>query len=126
MLRIDNLIDDTKWQRTINPIITETIAPGAMGMTDEYDIYARLPEWGDGHKTVCHSKREFARTKTVTAFAKSTSTRSKASGRYCVRGCVLTVASRKSCFRSISVSLNSCTMSANAGKHSSDRFSRCC
>ena len=32
-----------------------------MVMTDEYDIYAKLPEWGYGHKTVCHSKREFAR-----------------------------------------------------------------
>ncbi len=48
-------------QRTIKPIITETIAPGAMVMTDEYDIHAKLPEWGYGHKTVCHSKREFAR-----------------------------------------------------------------
>lgn len=48
-------------QRTIKPLITETIAPGTMVMTDEYDIYARLPEWGYDHQTVCHSKREFAR-----------------------------------------------------------------
>jgi transposase len=48
-------------QRTIKPLITETIAPGAMVMTDEYGIYAKLPEWGYGHKTVCHSKCEFAR-----------------------------------------------------------------
>jgi transposase len=30
-------------------------------MTDEYDSYAKLPQWGYSHKTVCHSKREFAR-----------------------------------------------------------------
>ena len=54
------MLSDVK-QPTIKPIITETISPGAMVMTDEYDIYARLPEWGYGHKTVCHSKREFAR-----------------------------------------------------------------
>lgn len=54
------MLSDVK-QRTIKPLITETIAPGATVMTDEYDIYAKLPEWGYGHKTVCHSKREFAR-----------------------------------------------------------------
>ena len=54
------MLSDVK-QRTIKPLITETIAPGAMVMTDEYDIYAKLPEWGYGHKTVCHSKHEFVR-----------------------------------------------------------------
>jgi transposase-like protein len=54
------MLSDVK-QRTIKPIITETISPGTMVMTDEYDIYAKLPQWGYGHKTVCHSKREFAR-----------------------------------------------------------------
>jgi transposase len=54
------MLSDVK-QQTIKPLITETIAPGATVMTDEYDIYAKLPEWGHGHKTVCHSKREFAR-----------------------------------------------------------------
>src|SRR4051795_6011452 len=29
--------------------------------TDEYDIYARLPAWGYGHKTVCHATGEYAR-----------------------------------------------------------------
>jgi transposase len=48
-------------QRTIEPIITGTIAPGAKVMTDDYDIYAKLPEWGYGHQTVCHSNGEFAR-----------------------------------------------------------------
>jgi len=54
------MLSDVK-QRMIKPLITETIAPGAMVMTDEYDIYAKLPECGYGHKTVCHSKHEFAR-----------------------------------------------------------------
>jgi transposase len=48
-------------QDTIKPIITTTVAPGATVYTDEYDIYARLPEWGYGHKTVCHAHGEYAR-----------------------------------------------------------------
>jgi len=44
------MLSDVK-QQTIKPLITETIALGAMVMTDEYDIYAKLPEWGYGHKT---------------------------------------------------------------------------
>jgi transposase len=55
-----SMLPDVK-QRRIKPIITETIAPGASVMTDEYDIYNRLPEWGDGHRTVCHGRGEFAR-----------------------------------------------------------------
>ncbi|HZS04732.1 MAG TPA: transposase [Blastocatellia bacterium] len=54
------MLPDVK-QRTIKPLITGTIAPGATVMTDEYDIYVRLPEWGYGHKTVCHGSGEFAR-----------------------------------------------------------------
>jgi len=34
---------------------------GACIFTDEYDIYARLQEWGYTHKTVCHSTGEYAR-----------------------------------------------------------------
>lgn len=48
-------------QKTIKPLILATVAPGTMVYTDEYDIYARLPEWGYGHKTVCHSHAEYAR-----------------------------------------------------------------
>ena len=48
-------------QQTIKPIISKTIAPGTQVMTDEYDIYAKLPTWGYGHQTVCHSKGEYAR-----------------------------------------------------------------
>lgn len=57
---IIKMLPDVK-QRTTKPVITETITPGATVMTEEYDIYAKLPEWGYGHKTACHSKREFAR-----------------------------------------------------------------
>jgi transposase-like protein len=48
-------------QQTIRPLILATVAPETMVYTDEYDIYARLPEWGYGHKTVCHSHGEYAR-----------------------------------------------------------------
>jgi len=33
----------------------------ALVHTDEYSIYARLPAWGYGHKTVCHTRGEYAR-----------------------------------------------------------------
>ncbi len=48
-------------QTTIRPVIQNTVAPGALIHTDEYDIYARLPTWGYRHKTVCHARGEFAR-----------------------------------------------------------------
>ena len=48
-------------QATIHPIIEKTIAKGTLIHTDEYDIYARLENWGYGHKTVCHAHGEYAR-----------------------------------------------------------------
>ncbi len=48
-------------QTTIKPIITAAVAPGTLVHTDEYSIYARLPAWGYGHKTVCHGRGEYAR-----------------------------------------------------------------
>ena len=48
-------------QVTIQPLIQATIAPGTQVLTDEYDIYFRLPQWGYDHKSVCHSAREYAR-----------------------------------------------------------------
>ena len=36
-------------------------SPRAPLHTDEYSIYARLPAWGYGHKTVCHGRGEYAR-----------------------------------------------------------------
>ena len=48
-------------QVTIKPIIEASVAKGALIHTDEYDIYARLPQWGYAHKTVCHGRGEYAR-----------------------------------------------------------------
>ena len=48
-------------QATIKPVITQTVAPGSLIYSDEYDIYNRLPEWGYDHKSVNHSAGEYAR-----------------------------------------------------------------
>ena len=48
-------------QATIRPVIEATVVNGALVYTDEYDIYARLEEWGYGHETVCHARGEYAR-----------------------------------------------------------------
>ena len=39
-------------QATIAPVIQKLVSPGTLIYTDEYSIYARLTEWGYGHKTV--------------------------------------------------------------------------
>jgi transposase len=36
------MLADVK-QKTIGPLVKETIAPGSVVYTDEYDIYHRLP-----------------------------------------------------------------------------------
>ena len=46
---------------TIEPLIKATIIPDTQVYTDEYTIYNSLPEWGYGHKTVCHGAGEYAR-----------------------------------------------------------------
>lgn len=48
-------------QATIEPILGTIIQPGTLVYPDEYDIYHRLTAWGYGHKTVCHSRDEYAR-----------------------------------------------------------------
>ena len=48
-------------QTTIRPVIEASVAKGALVHTDEYGVYARLEEWGYGHKTVCHARGEYAR-----------------------------------------------------------------
>jgi transposase-like protein len=48
-------------QATIRPVVEATVVKGALMHTDEYDVYARLEEWGYGHKTVCHARGEYAR-----------------------------------------------------------------
>ena len=52
---------DNVQQVTIRPLIERFIAPGTQVHTDEYDIYHRLTEWGFNHRTVCHSRGEYAR-----------------------------------------------------------------
>ena len=54
------MLADVK-QATIGPLVKQTIAVGSTVFTDEYDIYARLEEWGYGHETVCHAAGEYAR-----------------------------------------------------------------
>jgi transposase len=54
------MLADVK-QRTIGPLIQRTIDPGAIVYTDEYDIYAWMPQWGFTHRTVCRAAGEFAR-----------------------------------------------------------------
>ena len=48
-------------QKTIAPIIRETVEKGTITYTDEYNIYVRLEQWGYQHKHVCHSQGEYAR-----------------------------------------------------------------
>jgi len=48
-------------QATIKPIIKAAVTEGTLIHTDEYSIYARLPDWGYQHKTVCHGRGEYAR-----------------------------------------------------------------
>jgi transposase len=43
-------------QVTIKALVMASVAEGALIHADEYDIYARLPEWGYEHKTVCHAR----------------------------------------------------------------------
>jgi transposase-like protein len=48
-------------QKTIEPFIKDTKAPGTLVYTDEYSIDARLRTWGYDHKCVNHGRGEFAR-----------------------------------------------------------------
>lgn len=40
---------DNVQQETIRPLLTAVLTPGTLVYTDEYDIIARLLEWGYGH-----------------------------------------------------------------------------
>lgn len=48
-------------QKTIQPIITQTVEAGSLIYTDEYNVYDRLQQWGYAHKRVNHSIGEYAR-----------------------------------------------------------------
>jgi len=55
-----NLLENVK-QKTIEPLVKETIALGTLVYTDVYSIYAHLRTWGYDHKSVNHGRGEFAR-----------------------------------------------------------------
>ena len=55
-----NMIANVK-QKTIEPFIKATIAPGTLVYTDEYSISARLCAWGYDHQHVNHGRGEYAR-----------------------------------------------------------------
>ena len=48
-------------QKTIEPILRETIAPHTRIYTDDYAIYSRLEARGYPHEVVVHGKGEYAR-----------------------------------------------------------------
>jgi transposase len=48
-------------QVTIEPLIKQTVGPGTLIYTDDYNIYGRLCEWGYEHKSVNHGIGEYAR-----------------------------------------------------------------
>ena len=48
-------------QKTIEPLMKDTMKPDTLVYTDEYSIYARLAMWGYAHKSVNHGRGECAR-----------------------------------------------------------------
>ena len=48
-------------QKTIEPLMQDTIESGTLVYTDEYSIYARRQSWGYEHKSVNHGRGEYAR-----------------------------------------------------------------
>lgn len=48
-------------QKTIKPLFKRFVRSKSLIYTDEYNIYTKLRNWGYDHKTVCHSKGEYAR-----------------------------------------------------------------
>jgi len=65
-----NMLANVK-QKTIEPFIKESIAPGTRVYTDEYSIYAHLCVWGYDHKHVNHGRGGTPEMKMATAFVKS-------------------------------------------------------
>jgi hypothetical protein len=103
-------------QATIKPIITDAVAPGTLIHTDEYDIDARLPVWGYGHKTVCHASGKYARDDDEDGFCEVHV--NTIEGFWSLHGpsCVRTVASRRTSCRSTSASSSSCITHAVAAR----------
>ena len=103
-------------QATIKPIITQAVAPATLIHTDEYDIYARLPAWGYGHKTVCHAHGEDARDEDGDGFCE-VHVNTIAGFWSLLRSWLRrTAASRRTNYRCISVSSSSCITPAVAAK----------
>jgi ISXO2-like transposase domain len=110
-------------QAMIKPVIAATVAKGSLIDidTDEYNIYARLPAWGDRHKTVCHGRGEYARDEDGDGFCKVHVNTME--GLWSVLRSWLRphrAFRRRSC-RTISASFHSCTMRVAAAKHCSAR-----
>src|SRR5438067_875645 len=55
-------------QKTIQPILKQTIQGGSLIFTDEYDIYARLEAWGYQHQNVNHAAAGYARDEDADGF----------------------------------------------------------
>lgn len=52
---------DNVQQKTIEPVIKNTVKIGSLIYTDEYNIYNKVNTWGYEHKTVNHGAGEYAR-----------------------------------------------------------------
>ena len=98
-------------QATIRPVIEAAVAKGALVHTDEYGVYARLEEWGYGHKTVCHSRGEYARDEDGDGFCEVHV--NTIEGFWSLLRSWRIAASHKRNCRSISASSSSFTMSAD-------------
>ena len=107
-------------QATIGPLIEATIAQGTLVYTDEYDIYARLAEWGYAHQTVCHAARRVRpgrRRRRVLRGARQHDGGVLVAA--ALAGCGRTGASRRRSCRCTWASSSSCTTSAGGAKPSS-------
>ena len=103
-------------QKTIKPIITTVVVKGTMIYTDEYSIYARLPVWGYQHKTVCHSRGEYARDEDGDGFHEVHVNTMEGFGRCFAPGYGLIAVSRKKSSPSISGSFSSSIIHAEGAK----------
>jgi hypothetical protein len=97
-------------QVTIGPLIQQTITEGILVYTDEYDIYARLSEWAYDHRTVCHTKGEYARDDDGDGFCETHVNTLEGFWHSCGVGCARTEGSpRRSCLSTSHSSSSSIT-----------------
>lgn len=112
-------------QQTIAPLIKAVISPGTQVYTDEYDIYARLSQWGYEHRTVCHSAGEYARDEDGDGFHE-VHVNTIEGFHYCALGSVPTGVSLKRSCRCIWASSSSFTTPASAARDCSSPCSASC